>query len=262
MIQEFNSGDIAVIIDASHKHHGRLVHVCGMMKDGDLKGQHRVCLMQPRNDSGLSGSDDLFLWFNQMMKVPEEDLALCQRDQEDTVAGDGIVIDLNFIEKYLSDSQIRDICSRVLEKKITSTVEEILSTQRRYLGKNEMDLVFEKIAKTYAEKFEDRYADTMVKKFEEIIQDEKMKKDYDGEYVSPFWKHVQSYLESYASDYIQKNPDQIRDLIWPQVEKAGTSVSQYTLETAIKKSIDIDGILKNLIQASKAQESADKQDGT
>lgn len=259
MSQEFNVSDVAVIIDGSHKYHGRLVRINAMVSSGDMAGSYRSYLTKSKDDKGYPDPTEIFLYPHQLLKVSDEDKALIT-EKEDTVAGDGIVLNIDFIQKYLSDNEIRQICEKVLTKKISASVDHILSNQDRYIGRTELDIVFEHVAKMYADKFNDKYADTMVKRFEEIIGGE-MKKTYDGEYVDPLWRSMQKYLENFAQEYINKHPDEIRNMIWPQVERAGSNIAQSTIVDVIKRSINLENIVNKLVAEASTQKTDKSLEG-
>lgn len=250
------SGDIAVIINSYDKNHGRIVSVAAKMTGGPNIGKFKVFLMTPANNDGWGGSEELFYSESDLQVVPEQDKIYIQKKIPDTEVGNGIVVDMNFINKYLDDDQIRHICEQIISNRLIKIVDSILDTQGRYLGKSMLDIVFEKVARMYADTFDSKYADTMVQRFEQIINDDP-KKDYDGDYTNSFYRSTQSKLEEFATAYIKDHPDEIRSMIWPQVEKAGSSVSQYALRTAIQKSIDIEGIIERFVTSG--MESGSKE---
>lgn len=251
----FKSGDIVSITDPMHPAYGRLASVCGYFDEGEHAGHYRVCVMKPINpNTGYGGSEDYYISRTQGIVIPEIDYIFCHNKIEAARAKsnpDDIGAFRLFLEHYLPEEKVTEIAERVFEKSLEDDIEKMLGNTYRFNRGHLLDRVITKICGNYVDKFERECAPRMMKRFEDIIAS-----DVDGYSERNFYSDMKERLLNMSEKYIAEHPDEFKALIWPRMEQCSKNLNEYSIRKAITDVLNIDEILKKIIESSMEQQQS------
>lgn len=161
-------------------------------------------------------------------------------------------ITIEFLEKYVSQDSLHQMCENIYRERLTKKIDEIIDQSGRWYTKSYFDKVLDAIAATYVTKFENQYDARLLKRFEEIINTPPSGTwEYDD-----FFRSAKGYLEDYTKKYIETHPDEIKDIVWDRIKESAHAISQYSIDDLIRKSINIEGLLQTIMKQVSGEEGS------
>ena len=143
------------------------------------------------------------------------------------------------ITNYLSVEQMKDIAETIYAKKITDYINDIIHNQK-IGGRNFLERVIDEIIRSFAKEYLDQYKDQLLETFKKVIEMDVPV--VDDEDAKCFGRAIQWALERCATNYIEKNPDEITEIMKPTIHhRAGNMLHEkwsYTLSKKVEKFID------------------------
>ena len=150
----------------------------------------------------------------------------------------------NKMLQFLSDEQINDITKSILKDKIESDIDRILSV-RKEANISVVDQVISKICEKYSEKLSKEFEDDFIEVMKREINRENL---LDGEDIySTFRWNLNNELQRAAGKYIETHNEEIGLLISDKIKEASGSISTELIISTVKQKLDIDSIIKGLI---------------
>ena len=143
------------------------------------------------------------------------------------------------ITNYLPVNQMKDIAETVYTTKITDYINDIINNQK-IAGRNFLERVIDEIIRSFAKEYLDQYKDQLLETFKKVIEMDIPV--VDDEDAKCFGRAIQWALERCATNYIEKNPDEITEIMKPTIHhRAGNMLHEkwsYSLSKKVEKFID------------------------
>ena len=165
---------------------------------------------------------------------------------------DGDKITIEFLEKYVSDSSLRQMSEDICRERLIKLIDDAIDRSGRNFTRSYFDKVLDASAGAYVTKFEDKYDKRLLERFERIISADSSET---GEYDT-FFRSAKSYLENFTKNYIESHPDEIRSIVWDKINESAHAISRYSIDDLIRKSINIEGLIQTIMEQT--SESTDK----